>query len=122
MSQSLVVTLGYTFSIVIAELISFYLIQKNVDEQEGILSYKLFLSIFLLGVIITFSFRQILLNGTNIPIANLYWILFSQLGAIIMAYFAFNQKIQIKDWIAIIFLFVYVIITFYDQNSVSNEN
>lgn len=117
MAQNFLTALSYTFCIVIAEIIAFYLIQRNVDEQEGIINYRMFLSIFLLGVIVTFSFRQVLLTGTNIPLANLYWIIFSQLGSIIMAYFLFNQKIQIKDWIAIILLFVYMVITFYDQNN-----
>lgn len=115
--MSFLITLAWTFCIVIAELIAFYMIQKNIDDQEGIISYRMFLSIFLFGIIVTFSFRQLLLSGTNIPLANLYWIIFSQLGAVIMAYFLFNDKIQIKDWIAIILLFIYLLITFYYQNA-----
>jgi hypothetical protein len=117
MSQSFLVTLAWTFSIVIAELIAFYLIQKNVDDQEGILNYRMILSIFLFGIIVTFSFRQVLLTGTNIPLANLYWIIFSQIGAVIMGYFLFSAKIQIKDWIAILLLLVYVVVTFYYPNT-----
>lgn len=116
MSQSFLVTLAWTVSIVVAELIAFYLIQKNVDDEESILNYRIYLSIFLFGIVVTISFRQVLLTGTNIPLANLYWIIFSQLGAVIMAYFLFNHKIQIKDWIAILLLFVYVIVTFYYPN------
>ena len=54
--------------------------------------------------------------GTNIPLANLYWIIFSQIGAVIMGYFLFSAKIQIKDWIAILLLLVYVVVTFYYPN------
>jgi hypothetical protein len=117
MSQSFLVTLAWTFSIIIAELIAFYLIQKNVDDKESILDYRMIISIFLFGIVVTFSFRQVLLTGTNIPLANLYWIIFSQLGAVIMAYFLFNHTIQIKDWIAIILLFMYVTITFFNSNN-----
>ena len=116
MSQSFLVTLGWTCSIIIAELIAFYLIQKNVDDKEGILDYRMIISIFLFGIVVTFSFRQVLLTGINIPIANLCWIIFSQLGAVIMAYYLFNHKIQIKDWVAILLLFVYVTVTFFNPN------
>ncbi len=116
MSQSFLVTLAWTLSIVLAELFAFYLIQKNVDDQDSVFNYRMFLSIFLFGIVVTFSFRQVLLTGTNIPLANLYWIIFSQLGAVIMAYILFNQKIQIKDWIAILLLFVYVIVTFFNPS------
>jgi hypothetical protein len=116
MSQSFLVTLAWTLSIVTAELIAFYLIQKNVDEQASWINLNMVISIFLFGIIVTYSFRQVLLTGTNIPLANLYWIIFSQLGAVIMAFYFFNQKIQIKDWIAVVLLFVYVIVTFYYPN------
>ena len=45
--MSFLITLAWTFCIVIAELIAFYMIQKNIDDQEGIISYRMFLSIFL---------------------------------------------------------------------------
>jgi hypothetical protein len=116
MSQTFLVTLAWTSSIVIAELIAFYLIQKNVDQQASWINLNMVIAIFLFGIIVTYSFRQVLLNGTNIPLANLYWIIFSQLGAVLMGYFLFDTKIQLKDWIAIVLLFVYVIVTFYYPN------
>lgn len=103
--SSIVVTLAWASLIVISELLAFYLIQKNVDDQSGWLSANILISALLFGIVVTFSFRQILSGGTNIPIANLYWIILSQLGAIIMAYVFFNQNIYTKDWIAIVLLF-----------------
>ena len=117
MPHNFLITLGYTFVIVISELIAFYLIQKNVDEQEGIINYRMFLSIFLLGVVVTFSFRKILMTGTNVPLANLYWIIFSQLGTIFMSYLFFNITIKLIDWIAIIFFFIYFIVAFLLSNN-----
>jgi hypothetical protein len=115
MTQTLV-TLLWTSSIVIAELFAFYLIQKNVDEEASWININMIASIFLFGIVVTYSFRQVLLTGTNIPLANLYWIMFSQIGAVIMAYILFSHKIQVKDWIAIALLFVYVVITFFSPN------
>lgn len=109
---SIWVTLSWTFLIVASELFAFYLIQKSIDEQSGI-NYKVILSAILFGLVVTYSFRQVLLGGTNIPIANLYWIIFSQIGSVIIAYYFFNQKIHIKDWIAIILVFVSLLITIY---------
>ena len=112
MSTNIIVTLGWASLIVISELLAFYLIQKNVDEQSGWLTMDIFISVLLFGILVTFSFRQILSGGTNIPIANLYWIILSQIGAILMAYIFFNQQITTKDWVAIIILFVSFLITY----------
>jgi hypothetical protein len=110
--SSIVVTLGWASLIVIAELIAFYLIQKNVDDQSGWFHSNIIISVLLFGIVVTFSFRQILSGGTNIPIANLYWILLSQFGAIIMAFAFFNQQIETKDWIAIVLLFTSFLVTY----------
>jgi hypothetical protein len=112
-SQSSVIeVLAWTVLIVLSELLAFYLIQKSVDEQSGF-NIKVIFSALLFGVIVTYAFRQILNGGTNIPIANLYWIIFSQIGSIIVAYYFFNQSINLKDWIAIILLFISLLITIY---------
>lgn len=111
---NVLVVLAWTFLIVVSELVAFYLIQKSVDEQSG-LSVKVIISALLFGIVVTYSFYQILYGGTNIPIANLYWIIFSQLGSILIAYYFFNQTIYTKDWIAVILLFFALIIIIYGK-------
>ena len=111
---NVLVVLAWTFLIVVSELVAFYLIQKSVDEQSG-LSVKVIVSALLFGIVVTYSFYQILYGGTNIPIANLYWIIFSQLGSILIAYYFFNQTIYTKDWIAIVLLFFALIIIIYGK-------
>jgi hypothetical protein len=105
-----IVLVAWALLIVVAELFAFYLIQKSVDEQSGLFSVKMIVSVLLFGIVVTYSFRQILYGGTNIPIANLYWVIFSQVGSVLMAYYLFNQKIYIKDYIAVVLLFLAVII------------
>jgi hypothetical protein len=111
---NVLVVLAWTFLIVVSELVAFYLIQKSVEEQSG-LSVKVIVSALLFGIVVTYSFYQILYGGTNIPIANLYWIIFSQLGTILIAYYFFNQTIYTKDWIAVILLFFALIIIIYGK-------
>jgi drug/metabolite transporter (DMT)-like permease len=111
---NVLVVLAWAFLIVVAELISFYLIQQSVDEQSG-LNVKVIVSSLLFGIIVTYSFYQILYGGTNIPIANLYWVILSQLGSILIAYYFFNQTIYKKDWIAVILLFFALIIMIYGK-------
>ena len=105
-----IVVIAWALLIVIAELTAFYLIQKSVDEQSGIFSVKMIVSALLFAIVVTYSFRQILYGGTNIPIANLYWVIFSQIGSVLLAYYLFNQKIYIKDWIAVVLLILAVFI------------
>lgn len=102
---------GWTSLIVISELLAFYLIQKSVDEESG-LNIGIIISALLFGIIVTFAFRQLLLGGANIPLANLYWIIFSQIGALILAVFFFNQIIYIKDWIATVLLIVALMVSY----------
>jgi drug/metabolite transporter (DMT)-like permease len=111
---NVLVVLAWAFLIVVAELIAFYLIQQSVDEQSG-LNVKVIVSSLLFGIIVTYSFYQILYGGTNIPIANLYWVILSQLGSILIAYYFFNQTIYTKDWIAVILLFFALIIIIYGK-------
>ena len=103
--------LAWTSLIVIAELWAFYLLQKNVDENGPLFSGKVIFSVLLFGLVVPYAFRKILMGGTHVPIANLYWIVFSQIGSVALAYFLLNQKIKMKDWIAISLLFLAVIIT-----------
>lgn len=110
--SSIFEVLVWTFLIVIAEILAFYLIQKSVDDNSGI-SFKVIIASLLFGIVVTYSFYKILSGGTNIPIANLYWIIFSQIFSVIMAYYFFNQMIYLKDWIAIILLFISLIIVIY---------
>ena len=105
------VAVGWTSLIVLSELLAFYLIQKSVDEGTG-LNSGVIISSLLFGLIVTFSFRQILLGGTNIPLANLYWIIFSQIGALLIASLFFSQAIYLKDWIAIVILFIALIVSY----------
>lgn len=107
--------LAWTSLIVIAELWAFYLLQKNVDEKASLISGKVIFSILLFGLVVPYSFRKILLGGTHVPIANLYWIVLSQIGSVLLAYYLLNQKIKMKDWIAISLLFLAVIITVFGK-------
>ena len=106
---------AWTSLIVIAELWAFYLLQKNVDEKSSLLSGKVILSVLLFGLVVPYSFRKVLLGGTNVPIANLYWIVLSQIGSVALAYYLLNQKIKLKDWIAISLLILAVIITVFGK-------
>ena len=110
-NASIGVTLAWTVIIVFSELLAFYLIQKNVDDQSG-LNSNLIVAALLFGIVVTYSFRQILLGGTNIPLANFYWIIFSQFGAVLIASLFFNHQIHTKDWIAIVLLFLSLFISY----------
>jgi len=109
---NLIEILGWTFLIVVSELIAFYLIQKNVDEKLGF-TVQVIVASLLFGIVVTYGFHRILHGGTNIPIANLYWIIFSQLGSVIIAYYFFNQTVYLKEWIAIVLLFISLFIMIY---------
>lgn len=113
--SNIIVVLAWALLIVSAELTAFYLIQKSVDEQSGIFNVKMIVSALLFAIVVTYSFRQLLYGGTNIPIANLYWIIFSQIGSVLLAYYLFNQKIYIKDWIAVVLLIFAVFIIVYGK-------
>ena len=104
--------LAWTSLIVASELFAFYLIQRSVDDNSGI-NYKVIFASLLFGIVVTYCFYKILHGGTNIPIANLYWIIFSQIFSVIIAYYFFNQTIHLKDWIAIILLFISLLIVIY---------
>jgi hypothetical protein len=111
--MSMVVALAWASLIVITELIAFYFIQKNVDDQSVWYTASMIFSVLVFGIVVTFSFRQILIGGTNIPLANLYWIILSQLGSVIMAYFIFNQQILTKDWIATALIFISLLVVYF---------
>lgn len=84
--------------IIAAELTSFWLLQQSVDKPEKSGIY-IFLSILLFGLVVPLAFRETL-KGTQIAVANLYWIIASSIGSIILGYFAFNQQLTTKEYVA----------------------
>ena len=84
--------------IIAAELTSFWLLQESVDKPEKSGIY-IFFSILLFGLVVPLAFRETL-RGTQIAVANLYWIIASSIGSIILGYFAFNQHLSTKVYIA----------------------
>lgn len=85
--------------IVAAELAAFALLQKSVDSPKNRALY-ITTAILLFGLVVPLSFRE-MLRGSQIAIANLYWIVASQIGSVALGYFVFKQKLATKDYAAI---------------------
>ncbi len=111
-SGSFWVSLAWTALLVTSELIAFYLIQKSVDDNSGI-NAGVIISALLFGIIVTYSFRQILINGANIPLANLFWIFTSQIGSLLVAYLFFNHRFYMKDMISIVLLLTALLVVYF---------
>lgn len=95
----------WTSIIVFAELVAFYVIQKNVDDNQAkLFSSRFVVACLLFGLVVPYSFQKVLSGGTNVPLANLYWIVFSQLGSILLGSLLLNQNIKSKDWFAVVLL------------------
>jgi len=92
--------------IVAAELIAFWMLQKSVDTPKHAALY-ITLSILLFGLIVPLAFRQTL-TSTQIAVSNMYWIILSQIGSIVLGYLAFNQKISGRSMVAVVLLFLAV--------------
>ena len=89
--------------IVILELISFALLQKSLDNEKNRNAY--IITAVILFSFVPLAFRESL-RGTQIAVSNLYWILLSQIGSIILGYAMFNQKIGSRETISIVLLII----------------
>lgn len=92
-------TLFWVTLIVVAELIAFALLQKSIDTAYN-RNVNVVFSILLFGLVVPLAFRESL-RGNAIAISNLYWIITSLIGSILLGYFAFHQKLAIKDYAAV---------------------
>lgn len=84
--------------IVAAELLAFALLQNSVDNTKHA-NLNIFFAILLFGLVVPLAFRETL-RGTQIAISNLYWIIASSIGSILLGYFAFNQQLKTKEFVA----------------------
>jgi multidrug transporter EmrE-like cation transporter len=89
----------YITMIVSAELTAFTLLQKSIDKPDHAALY-ITTSILLFGLVVPLAFRETL-RGTQIAIANLYWIIASVIGSIILGYVVFNQQLSKKEYIVV---------------------
>jgi len=52
------------------------------------------------------------LKGNKIAISNLYWIIASQIGSVILGYYAFNQSLSTREYFAVALLILATIVQF----------
>jgi multidrug transporter EmrE-like cation transporter len=101
-------TLFWITIIVAAELTAFVLLQKSIDSKKNRLFY--ITTSILLFTIVPLAFRETL-KVNSIAMSNFYWIVLSEIGAVIVGYLFFTQKLSTREWIAISLLVLASIIT-----------
>jgi len=101
-------TLYWIAVIVAAELTSFTLLQKSVDSPHNAKIY-IATAMILFGGVVTLAFRETL-RGTKIAISNLYWIIASEIGSVILGYAVFKQKLKPKDYAAVSLLILATVV------------
>jgi multidrug transporter EmrE-like cation transporter len=94
--------------IVILELISFTLLQKSLESEKNKAAY-IVISVILFSLV-PLAFRESL-RGSQIAVANLYWILLSQIGSIILGYAIFNQKFGSRETFSVVLLIIAALVT-----------
>jgi len=107
---STVKTVLWITCIVVAELIAFALLQTSVDSPKHATWY-IIISVLLFGLVVPLAFRETL-KGNKIAVSNLYWIIASQIGSVILGYWLFQQHLSIKEYIAIFLLFIATLVLF----------
>ena len=103
-------TLVWITCIVAAELVAFALLQKTVDSPKNAALY-ITISILLFGLVVPLAFRETL-KGNKIAISNLYWIIASQFGSVILGYWVFKQSLSSREYAAIGLLVLATIVQF----------
>ena len=93
--------------IVVLELTSFALLQKSLESEKNKTAY-IIISVLLFSLV-PLAFRESL-RGSQIAVSNLYWILLSQIGSIILGYAMFKQKFGSKETISVILLIIAAIV------------
>lgn len=96
--------------IVAAELTSFALLQKSVDSSKNAYM-NISTSILLFGLVVPLAFRETL-KGNKIAISNLYWIIASQIGSVVLGYYAFNQNLSTREYFAVALLIIATLVQF----------
>ena len=95
---------GWVTAIVAAELLAFTLLQKSVDSDAKRPALILG-AMALFGVVVPLAFRETLREGSAVNVSNLYWILLSQSGAVLLDLLVFKKVIRGKDYISMGLLF-----------------
>jgi hypothetical protein len=103
-------TIFWITCIVGAELLAFALLQKSVDSSKNAYIY-ITTSILLFGLVVPLAFRETL-KGNKIAISNLYWIIASQIGSVILGYYAFNQSLSTREYFAVALLILATFVQF----------
>jgi hypothetical protein len=103
-------TILWITCIVIAELVAFALLQTSVDSPKYATLY-IIIAILLFGIVVPIAFRETL-KGNNIAVSNLYWIIGSQIGSVILGYLIFKQNLSRKEYIAIFLLILATLVLF----------
>ena len=98
-------TIGWITIIVAAELISFALLQESVNSEKHAFVYTL-LACLLFGLAVPLAFKETLRDGNEIAAANLYWIILSAIGSILVGYLIFKQPLTRKEVITVTLLFI----------------
>lgn len=107
---STVKTLLWITCIVVAELTAFILLQKSIESPMHSTLY-IIISIILFGLVVPLAFRETL-RGNKIAISNLYWIIASQIGSVILGYWLFNQNLTASEYASIFLLILATIVLF----------
>ena len=102
-------TLGWITVIVIAELISFHYLQRSIEDTNNKM-LNLLIAMIIFGTFVPLAFRQTLFDGGNMAISNLYWIILSHIGTVLLASIIYEKKIKIYDWITFGVLIISVLI------------
>ena len=112
-------TIGWITLIVIAELISFSLLQSSVEEDNDNRVLYVIIAMIIFGTVVPLAFRETLYDDGNMAVSNLYWIILSHIGTVLLAYIVYKKNINLRDWIAFGILSATIVISliFPDDNS-----
>ena len=118
MENSKLTILSWVTVIVVAELIAFSFLQRSVDPKISSKKQTMYIIIAMLlfGCIVPIAFRETLkTEKSSLQMSNLFWVIFSQLGTILLGYIMFQQNLDKYDWLATILLIASAVVAFFKE-------
>ena len=100
MKDSNLRTLGWITVIVAAELFAFALLQKSIDSNSNAI-FNTVVACILFGLAVPLAFKETLRDGNQIAAANLYWIILSAIGSILVGYLVFKQQLSRRELLSV---------------------
>lgn len=104
-------TIGWITLIVIAELVSFSLLQSSIEDDNDYKTLYIITAMIIFGTVVPLAFRETLFDDGNMAVSNLYWIILSHIGTVLLAYIVYKKSINLRDWLAFGILFAIILIS-----------